>query len=42
MLLGYYFGYRFGKRLRSLQIRIQIHQCISRLKKLKIKNEFRD
>ena len=36
-LFGYYFGYRFGQRFRHLQILIQIHKCISRLK-----NEFRN
>ena len=35
-VFGYYFRYRFGLRFRHLQIRIQIHECISRLK-----NEFR-
>ena len=36
VVFGYYFGYCFGQRFRHLQIRIQIHECISRLK-----NEFR-
>ena len=35
-VFGYYFRYRFGLRFRHLQIRIQIHECVSRLK-----NEFR-
>ena len=37
ILLGYYFGYKFGQTFRVIQIKVQIYQCISRLEKLNIK-----
>ena len=35
--LGYSFGYKFGQTFRVIQIKVQIHQCISRLEKVNIK-----
>ena len=37
ILLGYSFGYKFGQTFRLIQIKVQIHQCISRLEKINIK-----